>query len=137
VGYQKLFDIPRGFPEVKNTLNDDGTATETETQPLETHFQVSALLIENPEDLSRPTASDVANFMAMWLASRAVSRVLRQHAVNLLRVTLVRNPYFSDDKNREEAMPNFDLVLTHTRVLSSTVPAADQVVPYGGQLYPV
>jgi hypothetical protein len=43
----------------------------------------------------------------------------------------VRNPYIVDEYNRFEAIPTFDIVLTHDRTIGATLPA---VVTYEAQI---
>ncbi len=45
-------------------------------------------------------------------------------------MTDVRNPYFLDDRRRNEASPSFDAVFTHKQVVRSVAPivAATEIV---------
>lgn len=127
--FEKLFDKPYGFPMVESDYQSEfGNFAEVETQLYETTFQISALVPQDPTNLTIPTASDVANYLCMYMKTRTVVAILMQAEVGILRVTDVRNPYFVDDRERFEASPSFDLILTHKRVITMTVPAVDKIV---------
>lgn len=144
VFFQKLFDHPYGSPMLSKVSNyPTMTFTETDEQWYETHFQISALVTQDPTNLSLPTASDVANYVKMYLASRASRSVLMAQNVGTLRVTEVRDPAFQDDRERFEYHPNFDIVLTHIRTIELTIPGTNDVrgaivagIPFEG-VFPV
>ena len=126
--FEKLFDKPYGHPSHSLAINDDiQSFTSTEEQWYETHFQVSTLVTQDPENLSLPTASDVANYLKMYIASRQSRSVFMAENVGTLRVTEVRNPYFENDKHRMEAHPSFDIVFTHIRDIEFQVPGTNIV----------
>jgi hypothetical protein len=129
--FEKLFDHAYGWPIDSFTYNEPpvDNFSDNSMQLYETTFQISALVIQDPEDLTLPTASDVANYIKMWLTHPVTLQTFRSQNVGLLRVTQIRNPYFEDDRHRFEAHPNFDLVLTHDNTLTLTVPAANRAVP--------
>ena len=81
----------------------------TERQYMETTFQLSVLFPQNPTVLSL-TASDLVNTCASILQTSAVRTQLSALGMGMLRITDVRNPYFTDDKDRFEANPSFDFV---------------------------
>lgn len=128
--FEKLFDDEYGFPMVSYpTYNQPtNTFTQQEDQWTETHFQVSALVIQDVNNLSLPTASDVVNYLKQYINSRACLAQLKAAGVGILRVTSVRNPYFKDDREIYEANPNFDVVLQHKRTLLASVGASNKVV---------
>lgn len=124
----KIHDHRYGFPERKNQWNTS-VMNLTETQWVETTFQVSTWAIQDPTDTTLPTASDLANMTAQIMASDSTRTTLKASNVGILRVSEVSNPYFIDDKNRHEASPSFDFTLTHRRVLTSTVPSTAIITP--------
>lgn len=128
VYFQKLFDHPYGSPMISKVSNYPVmTFTETESQWYETTFQVSALVTQDPTNLSLPTASDVANYVKMYIATRSARAVLMAQNVGMHRITEVRNPPFQDDRERYEYQPNFDVVLTHIRPIDIVVPGTNIV----------
>lgn len=131
VFFEKLFDHAYGWPieDLEYNKPPVDNYSDNETQLLETTFQISALVIQDPSNLNLPTASDVVNYLNLWLRHWVTLQQFRTQNVGILRVTQIRNPWFEDDRHRFEAHPNFDLVLTHQNVLTMTVPAAVQVVP--------
>ncbi len=134
--FEKLFDLRYGWTARTELTYDEANDVfqAPEVQKTATTFQIGSLVIQDPQDLTIPTASDVVNYMAMWLASQSTIKAFLAQGVEMLRVTEVRNPYFEDDRHRNEASPTFDIVLLHDRILPQTVPAAVRVV---GREYPV
>lgn len=129
VYFQKLFDHAYGSPMISKVSNfPEMTFTETDSQWYETTFQVSALVTQDPTNLSLPTASDVANYVKMYIASRAARSVLMAQNVGMHRITEVRNPPFQDDRERYEYQPNFDVVLTHIRPINIEIPGTNIVI---------
>jgi hypothetical protein len=55
------------------------------------------------------------------MTSRAQLATWQAQGVNILRPTHVANPYFEDDRHRNEAYPSFDLVFTHTNSISQPI----------------
>lgn len=126
--FEKLFDNAYGYAAYSNSVvvtDDLPQMFETDNQLMETVFQVSAWVIQNPDDLSIPTASDVLNYVNMYLRTRQTQRTWIGLGVNILRVTQLRNPYTEDDRHRNEATPSFDIVVTHSRTITVDVDSAD------------
>jgi hypothetical protein len=120
--FEKLFDSPHGWPIDSYVYQSAaGNFTETETQMVNTTFQISALVIQDPSNLALPTASDVANFMQQYLSARWSINYFMAQDVGLFRVTSIRNPAFNDDRTLYEYTPNFDITLTHSRAVSGVV----------------
>lgn len=94
-----------------------------EEQTYETSFQISALSIQDPQNVTQKTASDIVNIAAAVLQSDTARDTLQSKGIQMLRVQDVRNPYFVDDKGRFEAVPSFDFTLIHEQVIISTTPA--------------
>ncbi len=95
----------------------------TEGQVYETTYQFSALIPQDPKVLTALTESDVLNLVSGIIQSDAILASFRAAGAGILRVTEIRNPYFVDERDRYEASPSFDIVLTHKRELVSTLPA--------------
>ena len=113
----------------KTDVWDQDTETEvhTERQWYETMFQLSALALQNAADVNSKTASDLLNIAAAIMQSDATLAALHAQGVGILRVTDVRNPYFTDDKDRYEAAPSFDFTLEHEQVIISSSPVIEDV----------
>lgn len=135
VYFQKLFDRPYGVAQ-RNKAWDKTTQVfnDTETQAYETTLKVSALIPQSPGDLSIPTPSDVVNYIQKYLSHRAIIQKMNKLGFRILKITTVTNPYFLDDKSLMEAMPSFDVIITHSRSLTLTVSKIDRVK---GKTYPV
>lgn len=127
---ERQFDDRYGWPAVKSQYNapvspaPQGTYTKTELQWIEARFQVSAMVIQNPADLTLPTALDVVRYCAQYLNMRPIVKQLtRTNNVSVLKVGNVRNPWDKDDRDIFEATPSFDLVVQYQAPIATTVPA--------------
>lgn len=99
-----------------------GAQSYTETQQYATTFQASALATQDPSNTESLTASDIANLGAYVMQSSATIAALEAQGIGVLRVPQVRNPYFTDDRQRYEASPSFDFILTHKQIVTTVVP---------------
>jgi hypothetical protein len=135
--FEKLFDTEHGWPALSDSYQaQSNNFSETETQVVITTFQISALVIQDPTNLSLPTASDVANYMKQYMNSRFTISTFKNQQVSILRVSEVRNPYFSDDRTMFEANPSFDLMVVHNRPISFTVDSVSTAIPSSAGVVP-
>lgn len=104
-----------------------GDFLHTERQWVITRMQCWALSPQDPKDTSRPTSKDLAQLAASWLVSDRVRVNLRAAGVGVQRVLQVRNPYFTNDRDENEASPSFDFLLSWQRSIVSRTPAAQSV----------
>lgn len=131
----KVSDHRYGFFKSDSKYNSLlGIAEDRYIQNYETTFQVQAWSIQDPNDTSRPTASDLVNMAAQALQNPSAVKVFKSSDVGILRVTDVRNPQFADDRDRNEASPSFDFTLTHKQIITAVYPAA---VSIEGNIYEV
>ncbi len=105
-----------------------GTMVHKETQYYETTFQIDALAIQNPANVTQLTASDIVNYVAAIMQSDATLQTLYDNKLQILRIIDVRNPYFENDKNRFQASPSFDFTLEHEQVIISSGPVASRII---------
>jgi hypothetical protein len=134
---ERQFDDRYGWPAVQSQYNPpnpntppnpQGTYTKTEVQWIEAHFQVSAMVIQDPSNLALPTALDVVRYLAQYMNARPIVKSLsRQSGVNVLKAGTVRNPWDKDDRDIFEATPSFDLIVQYQAELVFTVPATNVV----------
>ena len=99
----------------------------TETQIYETTFQIEALAIQNPADVNSLTASDIVNRVAAILQSDTALTSFWDKDIGIERIEEIRNPYFQDDKQRNEASPSFDFILTHKQVIITESPIVEDI----------
>lgn len=122
----KVGDVRRGAAEVVERWNEDASAiVRTETQALETTWQVDARVPQDPTNETARTPADVVNAAAMVMQSRAMREFLTANGLGILRIPDVRNPYNTDDSDRFAAAPSFDFTITHQLVLTTTVPVVE------------
>ena len=100
----------------------EGTFTHTESQVYESMFQLTCLSPQDPSNTGQLTAGDLANYASMIMQSDATITYMRGQGIGLERVSEVRNPKFSDDRDRFEATPSFDVILAHNFNVTSTNP---------------
>lgn len=122
----KIGDVRRGSAAVSERWDAGQSAMiRTETQQMETTWQMDARVPQNPADETALTPADVVNAAAMVMASRSVREVLTANGLGILRITDVRNPFNTDDSDRQAAAPSFDFTITHEQVLTTTVPTVE------------
>jgi len=93
-----------------------------EEQVYESTFQVSALATQDPANPNQLTASDIVNYGAYIMQSGVTVAAIEAQGVGILKIGDIRNPYFTDDRQRYEASPSFDFTLTHKQVIISAPP---------------
>lgn len=126
---EKLFDHHYGYPAISYSYQESTNQFDTtESQIVETTFQISAFVIQEPADLTIPTASDVVHYLKQYMSSRGVIRDMLTNNLAIYRVSEIRNPYFHDDRERYEANPSFDIVCVHAREFDALVGACNEVV---------
>lgn len=126
VYFFKVGDHDHGSPKREEIINGAGVVfNQTQRQLVETTYQFAAWVPQDPANVAALTESDVLNIVSAIMQSDALIAAFRAAGVGIQRVTDIRNPYFVDERNRFEAEPSFDIVLTHYRNLSSTLPAVD------------
>lgn len=117
----KVGDRRYGYPSRIDTWDaDNEIMIHTELQQYESTFQMSALATQKPTTPDAYTASDILNLIAYTLQNGNSIAAFEAQGVGIERVTAIRNPYFLDDKQRFEASPSFDFVMTHKQIISST-----------------
>ncbi len=125
----KIADRRLGFVKRKDTWDAEAEIMEhSETQQYETLFQLSALARQDPSIIDGYTASDILNLMAYILQSSVAVSTLEAQDVGIYRIGDVRNPYFSDDKQRNEASPTLDFTVTHKQVIINQTPIISRII---------
>jgi len=134
VFFKKTGDHPYGW--VGNTEEQDefGNQLQITTQSCETSFRIECRVQQNPSDLTIPTASDLANFVALLMNAQGTLETLAASDVGILRITGLSNQYYTDDRNQQEAFPGFDFTLTHVNTIATIVPVIQSIKP---GIYPV
>lgn len=129
VYFFKLANVRYGYLGRQDAWNGmSSQMIHTESQYYEATFQVFALVLQNPSDLSIPTASDLVNDVASIMQSDTTRSILNASGVGILRVTDVRNPYFQDDRDNFEASPSFDFTLTYQNARTNVIPVVSSFV---------
>jgi hypothetical protein len=119
----KIMDMRFGAVERTHEWDADNLIeVYTETQRYITTFQVNALATQNPSNTASLTASDIVNYAAAVLESLGTIQLLRAQGVGIFKIGQIRNPYFKDERDRFEASPSFDFVLSHNQVIVSQQP---------------
>jgi hypothetical protein len=115
---EKLFDHVYGSPRVdykELATPNPNKLLESEEQMYQTTLQIAALSIQDPSQTNLPTASDLASIARAIVQRRSTIRTFNERGLGVLRVTEVRNGYFTNEQDRQEASPSFDVVLTYLR----------------------
>ena len=93
-----------------------------ESQYIESTWQMAALVLQNPSDLTIPTASDLINEVSSIMQSDSTRDILNVSGVGILRITDIRNPYFQDDRDNFEASPSFDMTFVYENIRTNIDP---------------
>lgn len=126
--FQKLFDVPRGFPKLTFGKDDEtGVWMDGIQQVYESHFQISALDWQDPTLTNVNTASDLINGVFQLLMIESMRSTMKAENLMVLRVEQVRNPSFENDRGQFEYHPNFDLVLTHNSIRQIQIDSTDVI----------
>lgn len=81
-------------------------------------FQITALKTRNAETDTNATmtSGDALNYLATYFNARAGIDKLAENGYASIRVSEVREPFFTSDSDLYERTPSFDLTLTHVQV---------------------
>lgn len=125
---EKLFDHRYGWVAVLQEETSDPTKLlETENQLYNTTFQISALALQDPSRIDLPTASDLCSDACAILQSRYALQEFTAAKIAVFRVSDVQNNYVTDDQDRQEAEPSFDIVLSYTRTIATPIDKISRV----------
>jgi hypothetical protein len=120
---QKIYNKRYGFLSRSDVWDDvNEVIVHTEKQWIEATYQISTLAIQDPNDSTLLTASGLANLVAQIMQTDSTLAALRAQNVGIYRVIDIRNPFFTDDKERFEASPSFDFTVTYEQVYISETP---------------
>lgn len=108
---------PLPAPIALQNMTAQAVYIRTEIQQKASLFQAMAVVTQNPANTESLTASDVANLGCYILQSVPAIQTLEAQGVGVLKIQSVRNPYFSDDRQRYEGAPSFDFTLTHKQTI--------------------
>lgn len=123
----KLFDRRYGFPERKYSVADE-VVTMTETVMMETTFQCTCLVTQDPANQEQLTASDCLKGIAQTLQSLPVVMSLHAAQVGIQRIQQIRNTYMTNDKQQFEASPMLEFLVTHKDTLTTVVTGTKSIV---------
>ena len=122
--FYKVGDHRHGYPQRTDKWNAQTSAMDhIETQKCETTFQFSAWIPQTAAGVTDLTESDILNAVVSIMQGDDLAAAFMSQGVGILRITDVRNPYIVDDHDQYEAVPTFDVVLTHDRIRVVTIPA--------------
>ena len=131
----KIGDHRYGFPKKEYKWDEiKERMVNTETQIMETMYQVNALFIQDPANMVQLTASDLVNETAAILQSDYFLQILKANDIGMERITDIRQDFFYDDRDRQEASPSFDFTIAHKQVTIRNAPIVTTIVE---GIYPI
>lgn len=110
-----------GNPQVGGGLKYNG-ATRTEQKFKRATFQFDCLAPYDETDITALLPLDIVTIAADLLQSYSGIRNLQSKGVNIERVTDVRPSYFTNDKDRFESSPSFDLTVNYQHDYENEIP---------------
>jgi hypothetical protein len=127
ITFKKKWDIAYGFPQTSESFDSvNNIFTEITTQYVESYFEIGAFINEIPGEYS-PTGSDVIGMLQLYLSSAANLRILSANSAGMLRIRELTNLYYDNDKSQYQALPTFEWVITHQKVINNTAPFTSTV----------
>lgn len=128
----KISDSEYGFPGKNNTYDKTNLVmVHTETQILETTFQVNATAAQDPSNITQLTSGDYVKAVARILGSDAAVVALQTLGIGIYRIQKITNTYFRDEREQNEASPSFDFTVTYatteTTIIQSTTVIAGSI----------
>lgn len=119
----KVADKRKGWPQKSDVWDKiNSIMVHKELQEYETTFQISTLSTQDPKNPAQYTPSDILNLIAYILQNDKTIQTLTDNGLGILRIGDVRNPYFTDDRQRFESNPSLDFVITHKQIVYSENP---------------
>lgn len=125
----KIADSEYGFPQRKDAWNDTTqTMQHTESQWIETTFQVNATATQDPANTTQLTAGDYVKAVGRILGSDVAVTALTALGIGILRIQKIKNTFFTDEKAEYEASPSFDFTVSYLYSETTTEPSATKLV---------
>jgi len=123
---QKLGSKRFGWPRKYDVWNvGTGQFDHYEEQIVESTFQVGALTVMTPSNLTQLSANDILDIIAATMQSDATIVTLNASSIGILRVTDIQNPFFKNERDQYQSSPSFDMTLTHKQVTITATPKVD------------
>lgn len=117
----RISDKRYAFNKRKSVDDFSGNQITTNTQIIETTIQVNAWIKRSLKDVNQFTANDLVHKVAAIFSTDETMTFLKSKNLSILRITEIRNPYFKDDNNQNEASPSFDVTVIHSEVHENSV----------------
>ena len=127
LGTSGTYSLSQGFTLATQAMDTIAGMVYTETQQYLTTFQISALSTQDPSDVSQLTASDIANLAVAILQSLFAIQTFEDAGFGVLKIGDIRNMAFTDDRERYEYNPSFDVTFTTKQSIISTQPIVTEV----------
>lgn len=126
--FYRVQDYRYGWQSRKRVYDQpNNLITSTESQWMESTFQIYALAEYDPKNLALPNANDLTNLAAMICNSDSFVSGMRAGGAGVQRVTTIRNPFFVNDQGQFEPNPSFDITISHKREIVEQIPVAEEV----------
>lgn len=125
----RISDKRYGFNRRVSVDDFSGNQITTNTQIIETTFQVNAWIKRSLKDVNQFTANDLVHKVSAVLSTDETMTFLKGKNLSILRITEIRNPYFKDNNNQNEASPSFDVTVIHREVHTNSVDKFEIIEP--------
>lgn len=109
-----------GFRHTRNAPQLDMKVAVEELQYRETMYQMWGY---SPPESEGLTTSDIVGMAAMAMQSERLLAALKAQGIGVLRVTDIRNPIRTNEFERFEANPMFDVTISHRVSVTDVAPA--------------
>jgi hypothetical protein len=110
---------PYGWPARQDVWNTNTSVMDhTTVQFQRSKYQISGLAPQSPGTPANPTTGDYVRAASLALQDDFARAALFAQNVGILRISDVTSSYFEDEKNQNEEIPTFDVILSHMDVLT-------------------
>lgn len=121
----KIADNEYGYPQRIDVWNSQTEEMEhTETQNVETTFQVNATCTQIPANTTQLTAGDYVKTAARILGSDTTVVALKALGIGIYRIQKITTTRFTDERAQYEPSPSFDFTVRYQTVETTTLPSA-------------
>lgn len=99
----------------------------TDTQVFETQFQVEALVADDPDSTTQLGSIDVLHVVRMVIGSMPFITDMKLNGVGIQRPSMIRTPFYTNDRDQYEMAPSFDFTLTHKKNIIQSIQSIESI----------
>lgn len=125
----KVNSLPVGFRgrlDAWDSMSE--TMIHTEGQYMESTWQISAFVTQNPAITTLYTASDLVTEISYILQYESTITILSSNGIGIYKIGEIINPYFVNDQDQFYANPSFTFTVSYRNTKTNIIPIITQPV---------